>query len=292
VSAIRTSVGRSAVVVEGVAPFLKWTGGKRWLASAIAPLFAEHLERRYIEPFLGSGAMFLAFGPKQALLSDINGELIAALRTIATEPEAVVRTVWRYSNSADCYYKVRSASPRTEVGAAARFLYLNRTAWGGVHRLNRQGQFNTPFGNSGRVICRLETVLKAAQSFATARLRDGDFEQAMNEAGCGDVIYADPPYVSETSGHGTFRRYAKESFYWEDQLRLADAADRAAGRGARVAVSARAGQGIERLYPGWSVLQVQRCCRVSRKLGGRGQFDEVVLLSPGFQKMARLGDVA
>ena len=88
--------------------------------------------------------MFLSANPARALLADVSDELIATFRTVASDPEAVVRAVWRYSNTADCYYRARMARPRTDVGRAARFIYLNRTAWGGVQRHNQRGDFNTP----------------------------------------------------------------------------------------------------------------------------------------------------
>ncbi len=263
-----------------VPPFLKWPGGKRWLVPQLAPRIRDQLQNRYFEPFLGSGAMHLGVQAPKAVLGDINEELIATLETVAREPERVVSAVWRFSNTAECYYRVRQSRPRTEVGLAARFVYLNRTAWGGVHRLNRKGEFNTPFGNSGRVICRLQAVVQAARLFASADLRVADFEEVMSEAGSGDVVYADPPYVSPTSGHDSFRRYSERGFSWADQERLASAAVEAFHRGASVAVSGRAGFEVERLYPGWTRVHAQRSSRVSRAPRGRGVFREVILLSP------------
>lgn len=268
--------------VAPVLPFLKWPGGKRWLARDVAPILSRALRGRYHEPFLGSGAMFLALQPQDAVLSDINPELIAALQVIAVQPEEVVSAVWRLSNTADCYYRVRRSSPRTEVGKAAKFLYLNRTAWGGIYRLNRHGQFNTPFGNSGRVICRRKVVLDAAQHFARVSLRCMDFEESLAQAQSGDVVYADPPYAGPTSGHESFLRYTPRRFCWRDQVRLARAAHAAVERGAAVAVSGRTDFEIEKLYPEWTTIRLSRSCRVSRSVDARSAFKEVVLLSPTF----------
>lgn len=263
-----------------VQPFLKWPGGKRWLAPRLGPILRAHALNRYVEPFLGSGAMYLGVRPQKAILGDINEELISALAVIAADPERVVSAVWRFTNTADCYYRVRQSRPRTEVGAAAKFLYLNRTAWGGVYRLNQKGDFNTPFGNSGRVICRLRAVVEAAHLFASAELRAGDFEQLMDAAGPGDVVYADPPYVSPTSGHDNFKRYSERAFSWIDQERLAFSATSAYERGACVAVSGRAEFGVEELYPDWQVVSLTRSSRVSRAPHGRRVFPELLLLSP------------
>lgn len=263
-----------------VSPFLKWPGGKRWLAAQLTPTLAAALNGRYFEPFLGSGAMYLALQPQAATLSDINPELIQAIRMISLYPDEVVNSVWRMSNTAECYYRVRSSTPRSEIGRAARFLYLNRTAWGGIYRLNKLGEFNTPFGNSGRVICRRKTVVEAAGYFARAQLECLDFELAIGRAKAGDVVYADPPYAGPTSGHESFMRYTPGAFRWGDQVRLARAAREAVERGAAVVVSGRKDFGIERLYPGWGVLHLSRTCRVSRHVEARSSFQEVVLLSP------------
>lgn len=271
-----------------VSPFLKWPGGKRWLTGLLVPLLRQRLAGKYFEPFLGSGAMFLALQPRDALLSDINEELVQALRVIADRPEEVVGAVWRLSNTAECYYRMRSAEPRSAVGKAARFLYLNRTAWGGIYRLNRAGEFNTPFGNSGRVICRLKPVLDAADHFARADLEALDFETSMAMAKDGDVVYADPPYTGPSSGHESFMRYTPYRFSWADQKRLASAALGAYERGATVVVSGRAEFGIDALYPDWPVLSLSRSCRVSRRVDSRSSFNEILLLSPNFDPASSL----
>jgi len=268
------------------APFLKWPGGKRWLTGFLAPILGRSLTRRYFEPFLGSGAMYLALQPRTATLSDINEDLIQTLRVITQSADEVVTAVWRLSNTADCFYRVRASSPRSDIGRAARFLYLNRTAWGGIYRLNRFGEFNTPFGNSGRVICRRKAVVDAARHFERADLECTGFEDAVSRAQAGDVVYADPPYAGPNSGHESFMRYTPGRFRWRDQVLLAEVALDAAERGAVVAVSGRSDFEVEALYPGWTTMHLARNCRVSRRVDARAAFNEVVLLSPN----ANLGD--
>src|SRR5438132_1650725 len=99
-----------------VAPFLKWPGGQRWLAPALAPVLATALKGTYFEPFLGAGAIFLALRPEKAFLSDTNKELIEFLRIARRSPEKIVKAVWRLSNSSECYYRVREMQPRSEIG--------------------------------------------------------------------------------------------------------------------------------------------------------------------------------
>lgn len=270
----------SASNLAPVEPFLKWPGGKRWIASRLAPLLAAHLTGRYFEPFLGSAAPFFALRPSDAILSDSNSALIATFRTVAESPDRVIAAVWRFSNSAECYYRVRRSRPRTEVGKAARFIYLNRTAWGGLYRINRKGEFNTPFGNTGRVICRSRPLFAASALLSQVGLHTADFESMIDLSAEGDVVYADPPYVSESSGHEAFIRYASDKFLWRDQIRLADAAQRAVSRGAKVFVSGRASFGVADLYLGWHRVPLERACNLSRRINGSRKFDEVLLVSP------------
>lgn len=261
-------------------PFLKWAGGKRWLAPALAPLVTARLDSTYIEPFGGGAALLLHLAPTKAVLGDVNAELIETFETVKATPEEVVRAVWRFSNSSDCYYRVRAATPRTAIGRAARFIYLNRTAWGGIYRLNGEGAFNVPFGSTGRRICRKELIVNAAEALAGTRFAVADFSATIDAAGPGDVVYADPPYVGRGLGREeSFARYHFPPFSWPDQVRLAKCARAAADRGATVFVTARAAVGVEDLYPDWDVTPLTRHQRVSRRLDRRQPYSETLLFS-------------
>lgn len=222
--------------------------------------------------------MYLAVKPKKAVLSDSNKGLIDFLRIVRKQPEAVVRSVWRFSNDCDCYYRVRDSHPRSEVGAAAKFLFLNRTCWGGIYRLNRRGEFNVPFGNSGRPICKLSNVVTASKAFNAARLACSDFEAVTEMAGLGDVVYADPPYTTRGAGNG-FVRYNERIFQWKDQLRLASAAKLAAERGAFVAVSGLNHFEFLDLYSGWWRAIFPRSSTVGREVTSRVTIKEAVVFS-------------
>jgi DNA adenine methylase len=224
--------------------------------------------------------MLLHLAPSEAVLGDVNRELIEAFETVRASPDEVVRAVWRFSNTADCYYRVRAASPRTRVGRAARFIYLNRTAWGGIYRLNQRGTFNVPFGSSGRKICRKQLILDAAEALSGTRFLADDFSVTMDGAGRGDVIYADPPYVGRGAARDEgFARYHFPPFRWADQERLAECAHSAVDRGATVFLSARADAGVEALYSGWSSTALSRHQRVSRRVDRRTRYSEILLAS-------------
>ena len=273
---------REPSVTESVAPpvqpFLKWPGGKRWLAAPLADVLRPHLTGEYIEPFLGSGAVFLALSPAQAHLSDVNQSLLECIDAVSRDTEAVLQAVWRFSNTEACYYRVRAMRPRTHITRAARFIYLNRTCWGGVYRLNRKGEFNTPYGNSGRPICPRALLEAPSRVFARARLQCTDFEQVVCSASAGDVVYADPPYVSRDEDSG-FRRYTKNVFGWRDHVRLASAARMAADAGAVVAVSLPWDRGVLDLYRGWLALRLARHSCLARTATSRRPVSEALVFS-------------
>lgn len=265
-----------------VSPILKWPGGKQWLAPVLAPLLVGYVSRVYIEPFAGSAATFLAMRPRNAVLSDVNHDLVETLITIRDQPDELLERVWRLSNSASCYYRVRSSSPRTTIGRAARFLYLNRTAWGGMYRQNRKGEFNVPFGNSGRVICRKQWMLDTSRALAGASLKHSDFEAVIDRAGPGDVVYADPPYVGPHRSNEEFARYNATPFTWRDQTRLTASLERAVSRGAVAALSGRASHSLANLLPQWSEIPVERICGIPRDPSRRRIYHEVLLSSVPF----------
>lgn len=261
-----------------VDPLLKWPGGKRWLAKVIAPTLRSFLQGIYYEPFLGGGAMFLSLSPDSAVLGDCNRDLIQFYQTLQREPDAVVDSVFRHKNTKDVYYQVRSSIPRSEVGKAARFLYLNRTCWGGVYRLNRNGEFNVPFGDSGRVICRRSHARAIAEVLSTVEVKCCDFSELCRSARTGDVVYCDPPYTTKGAGNG-FLRYNEMLFSWNDQKRLAKEAKNAHKRGAFVAVSALNHFEVLELYKGWWKLVLRRMSLVGRERASRKKIEEVVLFS-------------
>ncbi len=259
-------------------PFLKWAGGKRWLSPLLSKVLVAELKGIYFEPFLGAGSVFLELKPKYSKLSDINEDLIHFLTVVRIYPEEVVRAVWRWTNTAECYSKVRNSVPRSDIERAARFLFLNRTCWGGIYRTNRNGQFNVPFGNSGRKLCSLHHVVEVSSIFTNAELIAQDFIISIREAQKGDVIYADPPYTVKGENNG-FIRYNEKLFSWNDQEKLAHECEAAKQRGAFVAVSGLYHKDLLSLYNSWWALKMSRQTSVSRDVSSRRKVSEVVFFS-------------
>ena len=261
-----------------IEPFLKWPGGKRWLASRLSAILKPELQGTYYEPFLGAGAVFLHLAPDHAVLSDTNRSLISFLRTVRKSPVHVVEAAWRFSNTRDCSYAVRKRSARTQIGEAARFLYLNRTCWGGVYRLNQLGTFNVPFGDSGREIVSKQHVVSVAKAFQGAKLHAWDFAKAIVRTNKGDVLYCDPPYTTKGAGNG-FIRYNESLFSWSDQERLATECRKARRRGVFIAVSGLNHFEFLDLYPGWWVMEINRPSTVAREVDSRRLVSEAVVFS-------------
>lgn len=270
-----------------VQPFLKWPGGKRWVAPLVVHSIAPHLKRNYVEPFFGGGAVFFRLQPKRAILSDINPELVRCLRLVKDNVDHVVDRIQVWSNSKSCYYRVRKRRPHSGYGAAARLIYLTRTCWGGLYRVNQRGEFNVPFGNSGRSICDFENLKACARVLHHADIYCSDFEQVVELASAGDVVYADPPYTTLGQNNG-FVRYNERLFAWRDQQRLASACKCAAHRGAFVVVSSLWHESILGLYAGWWAARITRYSRVSAVRDGRRQVSEALLFSnrPSFDQLS------
>jgi DNA adenine methylase len=248
-------------------PFVKWAGGKRLLLPQILPMLPElEAEHRYFEPFLGGGAVYFALGPTRALLSDLNGELIETFEAVRDEVDEVIRRMQRLKNDEDCYYAVRSSRPRTRPTRAARFIYLNKTCFNGLFRVNLRGEFNVPFGRHGahHVVCDENQLRSSSRALQNAEFAVADFGRAMSRARARDLVYLDPPYTLAHVNNG-FIEYNARVFSWEDQRRLAAVARRLVNRGVRVAVSNGDHPSITSLYdaPEFTITRVDRWSTVA-----------------------------
>jgi DNA adenine methylase len=261
-------------------PFLKWAGGKRWFVSRYLDLLPSEFNR-YIEPFLGSGALFFAIRPHKAILADLNADLIATYSAIREDWKPVVRILSEYhrEHSKDFYYSVRSSRPRTLHGRAARFIYLNRTCWNGLYRVNLRGEFNVPMGTKERVLLGADDFCRASVLLKRAALIASDFGQVVCEAGRGDLIFADPPYVTAHSQNG-FLKYNERLFSWTDQIRLRDALLGAKRRGAAIVATNADTPSIRALYrEHFKIFSATRSSVIASDTRNRGRTSELIISS-------------
>lgn len=258
---------------EPCLPFLKWPGGKRWLAPTLVEMIGD-IAGTYYEPFLGGGAVFFHLRPSCAVLSDSNRALISVYRQVRRRAGEIAGQLGTMSISRRAFYQCRSDRPKSAVARAVRFLYLNRTAFNGMYRVNREGEFNVPFGcKSGTILCDQSLIRATARALRTAVLRVSDFEERIVQAGKSDVVYCDPPFTVKHDNNG-FIRYNESLFSWADQERLARACAAAAARGARVFVSNAHHEPVRELYRGFASQIVKRQSLISGRTNGRGTVSE------------------
>jgi DNA adenine methylase len=259
-------------------PFLKWAGGKRWLFKRYRHLFPEAIDR-LVDPFVGGGSSFFYLKPKQAILSDLNGDLVDLYVTVRDRPRSLTRRLVRYhhAHSKEFYYSVRETKPEDRVRRAAWLLYLNRTCWNGLFRVNLQGKFNVPIGTKTKIFSSLDELDAASQLLRNAKLRASDFEVTIDSAQKGDLVFADPPYF-EKNANVRFLKYTSNIFSWPDQLRLRDALLRAARRGAICFVTNANHRSLLQLYADCGVIhQITRHSVVSGPAHGR-RLDREILV--------------
>ncbi|MCC2673087.1 MAG: dpnM [Ramlibacter sp.] len=261
-------------------PFLKWAGGKRWLVSKLPALVAP-TDGRYLEPFLGSGAIFFSARPRRAVLADVNSALIEAYRVVRDKPEELERLL-RVHDAAHgelYYYEIRSLTPSTEVERAAQFIYLNRTCWNGLYRVNRKGEFNVPKGTKKRAVLETDDWAALSAALSGAQLLVRDFGETIALAGQGDVVFADPPYTVKHNLNG-FIKYNQSLFSWDDQIRLRDSLLAAKQRGAKIWATNADHESVRALYRvGFHTKAITRASVLSGDPAYRGRFNELLICS-------------
>lgn len=260
-------------------PFLKWAGGKRWLRHRF-PVKPSEIRGRYIEPFVGSGAIFFDLCPGAAIIADRNEALISTYQAIADSPKLVRRYLAELSklHPDEHYYQIRSAQFRSKARMAAKFLYLNRTCWNGLYRVNRKGEFNVPRGTKTQIISPEDDFVGWSRALSHAQILCQDFEDTISLAGEGDLVYCDPPYTVHHNKNG-FLKYNETMFSWDDQKRLRSCLSEASKRGASVIVSNADHQSITDLYSDFGThFPLDRASVISGESTGRGRYKELLVV--------------
>jgi len=225
---------------------------------------------RYVEPFLGGASVFLGLAPSNALLSDINPELVTTFAQVRYRPQQLKTALRAIGVDEQTYARVRASTPTSSMDTAVRFLYLNRTAFAGMYRLSRKGAFNVPFGpgRSPATLWTTDSLESAARKLQGAKLGVADFGDRLRKASDGDLVYCDPIYSVAHNDNG-FVRYNEAAFKWDDQKRLAESAIAAANRGALVLVSNADHPEVSRLYGGAVRLVFRRQSRLCPQVAYR-----------------------
>ncbi len=270
-----------------VAPVLKWVGGKRQLFETFKPLFPKRIRSyTYCEPFLGGGAIFFKLQPRTAYINDINEDLIQVYRVIRADVEKLIEALATFKNDAETFYSVRDLdrdkekfSRLSEVERAARIIYLNKTCFNGLYRVNNAGEFNTPFGNYRNPNIVNAPTLRAVNQYlssADVKLTSCDYAEVLGNIPKKTFVYLDPPYdpVSTTA---SFTGYVKGGFNRDEQIRLRDRCDDLTERGIKFMLSNSDTEFIRELYFAYNIVSVKAKRAVNSVASKRGDVNELVI---------------
>ena len=269
-----------------VMPIVKWVGGKRQLLDAIVPRIPEH--NMYYEPFTGGGAVFFHMQPAKAVINDSNEELINIYRMIRERPEELISLLQRHreQNCQEYFYEIRSLdrdgeayADLSDVERAARIIYLNKTCYNGLFRVNRAGEFNAPWGRYKNPNITNEETIRAMSGYlkrAKVKILCGDYREALKGIRKDSFVYLDPPYMPLSSS-SSFTGYTSSGFGPDQQMELKRQCDLLNKRGIRFLLSNSCCEFIEDLYKDYTVERVPAKRTINAKADRRGAIDEVLV---------------
>ncbi len=260
-------------------PYLKWAGGKRSMLRHLRPLVPATFGAFY-EPFVGGGALFFALQPPKAVISDINCRLVRSYVAVRDNVDELVSLLKTYPYEKDFFLKMRATpiDARSGVEVAAWLIYLNKTCFNGLYRVNRDNGFNVPFGRyANPTICDEANLLACSEALKSAAISHDPFETVLKRAAPGDFVYFDPPYLP-ISATSSFTGYSPDGFGLRDHERLRDVALDLKARGVQVLISNSAAPAIRDLYAdGFEVTEVLANRAINANGEGRGKIPELII---------------
>ena len=269
-------------VTNSPRPILKWAGGKTQLLKDLLPRVPQY-SGKYIEPFFGGGALFFALQPESAVIADSNPEIINVYKQVVCNVDRVIEKLKLYENTKEAFYEVRSQAWDSVplVDAAARTIYLNKTCFNGLYRVNRKGQFNTPYGNyKNPTICDESLLRNASSALKKAEILCGDYLDVLKDKALpGDFVFLDPPYIP-VSEFGDFKRYTKEQFYESDHKHLAEEVKRLQNIGCFVLLTNSNHPLVHELYKDFTIDVIPTKRAISSKGDRRNGEDVIVTAFP------------
>lgn len=269
-----------------VAPFLKWVGGKRQLMPSIVEHLPQNInDYKYIEPFIGGGAVLFNLQPKNAIINDFNEELINVYQVIKNNLDELIADLKKHKNEAEYFYSIRSLDRNgefkklTAVQRASRVIFLNKTCFNGLYRVNNAGEFNSPFGRYKNPNIVNEPTLKAVNKFLNSNnieIISGDYSEILKNADKKCFVYLDPPYhpISESSN---FTGYVQGGWNIYDQVDLKTACDELHKKGVKFLLSNSSAEFIKDLYKDYKITIVKANRAINSNGADRGEVDEVLI---------------
>ena len=275
-----------AVVLEKLQqethPIVKWVGGKRQLMFELLKNMPENYNR-YFEPFIGGGALFFELQPENAYISDMNEELINLYQVVRDNAVELITDLQKHDISKEYFMEIRNID-RTEeyknwsnIQKASRFIYLNRTCFNGMYRVNSKGEFNVPFGHykNPRILDE-NNLINCSNLLQRSEIKHADFSEILKKVKKGDFVYFDPPYVplSETS---SFTSYTKDGFDMDMQFKLRDVCDELDTMGVKFLLSNSDTKLVNELYKNYNIKKIFASRQINANADGRGKITEVLV---------------
>lgn len=277
-----TAVLKEVEIKAEIYPLVKWVGGKRQLMSDLLRNLPLHYNR-YLEPFVGGGALFFTLQQENSYISDMNEELINLYQVVRDNVEELIKDLHTHENNKDYYLKIRDLDRLDNYGnisaikRASRFIYLNRTCFNGLYRVNSKGEFNVPFGKykNPKLVDEVNLV-NVSRLLQATEIKHADFKRVLDVAKVNDFVYFDPPYMplNETS---SFTSYTKDGFGIDKQIELKNVCDELHSKGVKFMLSNSDTQFIKDLYADYEINTVYASRQVNSKASGRGKITEVLI---------------
>lgn len=272
-----------------VLPVVKWVGGKRQLLDEIIPLLPKRITT-YCEPFLGGGAVLFSVQPSKAIVNDLNSDLMSVYEIINDDVESLIEDLKKHENTSEYFYAIRDIDRDREayqamskVERASRLIYLNKTCFNGLFRVNSSGEFNSPFGHYKNPNIINEPILRAVNKYFSSNditFYNEDFAETLNRVEKGGFVYLDPPYdpVSDTA---SFTGYNKGGFNKSEQIRLKQCCDELTQRGVKFMLSNSSTEFIKELYKDYDMSIVNAKRMINSDASKRGVIEEVLIRNYG-----------
>jgi DNA adenine methylase len=267
-----------------IAPFLKWVGGKRQIMPEIVKLLPKKITN-YYEPFVGGGAVLFNLQPSKAVINDYNNELINVYKVIKNNLNELIEDLKKHKNESDYFYELRSKDRKenfkelTDIQKASRIIYLNKTCFNGLYRVNNSGEFNSPFGKYKNPNIINEPTLKAVNNYLNSNditLVSGDYEDILKNATRNSFVYLDPPY-HPVSQSANFTGYIQGGWDMYDQIRLKKACDDLNEKGIKFLLSNSATDFIKDQYEDYSITTIKANRSINSDGEKRGEVDEFLI---------------
>lgn len=263
-------------------PIIKWVGGKRQLLPELRKRLPKHYNR-YFEPFIGGGALFFDLSPTDAYISDINPELVNLYKVVRDKVDALIYDLSVHKNSQEYFSKIRALDRQEnyaslpDIKRASRFIYLNKTCFNGLYRVNSRGFFNVPFGRySNPNFADKENLYAVSDVLQSTQIEYANYDNILKFVSKGDFVYFDPPYIP-LSNTASFTSYSKEDFGMDEQIALKELCDKLHSMGVKFMLSNSDTPISNDLYSAYNVEKIYASRFINSKSNGRGKISEIVV---------------